>query len=112
MDGIQGKEKMAEHLQGAPVVVRIVGTPEACADGVKDTWREVAVWAGGQLKARFGDSLAVEYFDLFDPDCPPMPAEAQLPLVLINDEVVSSGGKVSVPAIRKRLEEGYLCPRP
>jgi hypothetical protein len=33
-----------------------------------------------------------------------MPAGAQLPLVLINNEVLSSGGKISVPAIRKKIE--------
>jgi len=27
-----------------------------------------------------------------------------LPLVLVNGEVLSSGGKISVPAIRKRIE--------
>jgi hypothetical protein len=42
--------------------------------------------------------------DLFDPACPPLPPDAQLPLVLVNAEVLSSGGKISVPAIRKRLE--------
>ncbi len=85
-------------------VVQIVGAPVACADGVKDTWREVATWAAGQLVARFGSSVRVDYFDLFDPACPPLPDGAQLPLVLVNGQVVSSGGKVSVPAIRRHLE--------
>lgn len=25
-----------------PVLIQIIGAPIACADGVKDTWREVA----------------------------------------------------------------------
>lgn len=87
------------------VVVRIIGTQVACTEGLKDTWREVAVWTAGQLKARFGDGVVVEYFDLFDPDCPTLPAGAQLPMVIVNGEVLSSGGKISVPAIRKRLEQ-------
>lgn len=87
-----------------PVVVQIVGAPVACADGVKDTWREVASLAGDQLCHRFGETVQVEYFDLFDPVCPPVPPGSQLPLVLINGERFSSGGKISVPAIRKRLE--------
>lgn len=87
-----------------PVVVQIVGAPVACAGGVKDTWREVAALAGDQLGRRFGETVQVEYFDLFDPACPPVPPGSQLPLVLINGEIFSSGGKVSVPAIRKRLE--------
>jgi hypothetical protein len=94
------------HMSGCndQAVVQIIGAPIACNEGVKDTWRDVASWAGGQLKARFGDQVRVEYFDLFDPACPPLPPNAQLPLVLVNGDVVSAGGKISVPAIRKRLE--------
>lgn len=87
-----------------PVVVQIVGTPVACAGGVKDTWREVAALVGDQLCRRFGETVQVDYFDLFDPTCPPIPPGSQLPLVLINGELFSNSGKISVPAIRKRLE--------
>jgi len=86
------------------VLVQIIGAPIACSDGVKDSWRDVAKWAAGQLKTKFDDAVEIRYFDLFDADCPPMPAGAQLPLVLINNEVLSSGGKISVPAIRKKIE--------
>ena len=47
----------------------------------------------------------VRYYDLFDADCPSMPAGAQLPLVLVNSEVLSSGGKIAIPAIRRKIEE-------
>ena len=87
-----------------PIVVQIIGAPIACAEGVKDSWREMARWATGQLQNRFGDSVRVEYYDLFDPTCPHLPPDAQLPLVLVNGEVLSSGGKLPMPAIRKRLE--------
>lgn len=86
------------------IIVQIVGAPIACAGGVKDTWRDVSHWAEGQLKARFGDEVEVKYYDLFDADCPPMQNDSQLPLVLINNEVLSSGGKISVPAIRRKIE--------
>jgi hypothetical protein len=33
-----------------------------------------------------------------------MPVNAQLPLVLVNKEVLSSGGKISIPAIRRKIE--------
>jgi hypothetical protein len=85
--------------------VQIIGARIACQDGVKDTWRETAEWAARQLVARYGDSVCVEYFDLFDPGCPPIPEGSQLPLVLVNNRVVSSGGKISVLVIRKSLEE-------
>jgi disulfide oxidoreductase YuzD len=86
------------------VLVQIIGAPIACKEGVKDSWRDVAKWAAGQLKTKFSDAVEIRYFDLFDADCPPMPAGAQLPLVLINNEVLSSGGKISVPAIRHKIE--------
>ncbi len=76
----------------------------ACAEGVKDTWREVAAWTARQLAARFGDAVQVQFVDLFDGDCSSLPPGPQLPLVLINDEVLSSSGKVSIPAVRQRLE--------
>jgi hypothetical protein len=85
-------------------MVQIVSVPVVCKDGVKDTWREVAEWTAGQLERHYGDPVRVEYYNLFDPDCPPMPPGGQLPLVLVNGEILSSGGKISVPAIRKRLE--------
>lgn len=87
-----------------PVIIEIIGTPIACKEGVKDTWREVAEWVSGQLHQRFGEGVQVQYFDLMDPACPPMPSGAQLPLVLVNGEVLSSGGKISVPKIRGRIE--------
>ena len=87
-----------------PILVQIIGAPIACKEGVKDSWREVAEWAAGQLKVRFGESVQVKYYDLFDANCPPIPKSALLPLVLVNAEVLSSGGKISLPAIRKRIE--------
>ena len=88
-----------------PVLVQIVGAPVACAEGTKKFLaRECPIGSAGQLRVRFGDRVKVKYYNLFDVDCPPMPAEAQLPLVLIEGQVVSSGGKISVPLLRKKLE--------
>jgi disulfide oxidoreductase YuzD len=88
----------------ATAVIQIVGAPVACATGVQETWRELAQWIGGQIEGRYGPAVSVTYYDLFEPDCPPLPEGAQLPLVFVNDDVLSSGGKLSMPAIRKRLE--------
>jgi len=87
-----------------PVLVQIIGAPIACKEGVKDSWRAMSVWAAGQLRARFGDEVQVRYIDLFDGDCPPMPANAQLPVVIIEGEMISSGRKISVPVIRHKIE--------
>jgi len=86
------------------IIVQIIGAPIACKDGVKDSWREVAKWASDQLKGYFGEAVDARYFDLFDADCPPMPVNAQLPMVIVESEVVSSGGKISVPAIRRKIK--------
>ena len=88
----------------APAIVTIIGAPVACGDGVEDSWREVAAWVGRQLRARFGEAVQVRYYDLFDDDDPTLPPDAKLPLVLVEGEVLTSGGKISVPAIRKQLE--------
>lgn len=88
----------------APTVIQVVGSPVACAEGVQETWRELAQWIGDQLHRRYGSAVKLVYYDLFDADCPPLPEGAQLPLVLVNGEVLTSGGKLSMPAIRRRLE--------
>ena len=87
-----------------PVLVQIIGAPIACKEGVKDTWREIAEWAGGQLHQRFGERVDVRYYDLFDPGCPKLPPGAQLPIVMVNNEVLSNGDKISVPVLRRKIE--------
>ena len=86
-----------------PVLVQIVGAPVACATGTTDTWRGVAAYVADQLALRFGNSVRVVYADLFDPDCPPLPEGAQLPLVLVDGTMVSSGEKLSVSTIRRAV---------
>lgn len=56
------------------------------------------------------DRVTVEYYDLMSPEMerfPEMLAKvsegAQVPLVFVGDDLLSSGGKVSVPAIAKHL---------
>jgi disulfide oxidoreductase YuzD len=87
-----------------PITVQIIGAPVACTEGVRDSWREVSEWAAQQLNARFGDAVQVEYYDLFDPNSPGLPDHAQLPLVLIDGQILSSGGKLPLPAIRRQIE--------
>jgi hypothetical protein len=93
-------------------VIHIIGTPVARESGIKDTWRALTQWVAGQLASRFGSAVTVRYFDLVDPDCPPVPADAQLPLVLINGEVLSSGGKLPLPLIYHHLESAGIQTMP
>ena len=86
-----------------PLLVQIVGAPIACKEGVKDSWREVSAWAAGQLRTYFGDTVQVKYYDLFDSDCPSVPAQSQLPLVFVDNQAIISGGKISIQVLRKKI---------
>jgi len=88
-----------------PILVKIIGAPVACKDGIKESWREVAEWAAGRLRSRYGETVRVQYYDLFDSDCPTLPPESQLPVVIVDEVLISSGGKISIPQIRKKMEE-------
>ena len=88
-----------------PIVIEIIGAPLACSTGLSEPWRQVAGWTAQQLRRRCGAAVLVRYLDLFEADCPPLPPDAQLPLVRVGGVVLSSGGKVSVPAIRQRLQD-------
>lgn len=93
------------------VEVVIVGAPVACGAEVEDTWRDLSAWVGGQLQHTYGDAVRVVYFDLFEPGCPPLPPDAaELPLVLVDGNVLTSGGKLSVPLIRRAVEAARDIP--
>jgi hypothetical protein len=85
------------------VTVEIVGVPVACGERVTDTWREIASWASRELDREFGAAVRVQYHDLFEAGCPVLPADAKLPVVLIDGEPITAGQKISLPAIRKAL---------
>jgi len=94
-----------------PVDVVIVGAPVACGPEVKDTWRELSAWVGTQLQHTYCDAVRVAYFDLFEPGCPPLPSDAaELPLVMVDGKVLTSGGKLSVPLIRRAVEAARVIP--
>lgn len=92
------------------ILVTIVGAPVSCGGEVKDTWRELTEWTAAQLRHRYGAAVAVEYHDLFDPAGPALPHDAKLPLVIVDGQVLSSGGKISLPRIRRALEAVGVAP--
>ncbi len=102
-----------------PVPIRVFGVPTACATGVTDAWRKAAAWARQRLTARFGQQVAVEYYDLFSSEMDRFPevvalvaaGQGQAPLVFVDGELLSSGGKVSGPDIRRRLQIMGLKPQ-
>jgi len=84
--------------------IQIVGTLVVCQKGLKDSWREAANFIKNGLEARFEGKVNIQYFDLFDKDCPAIPADAKIPVVLIQDKVFSNGEKLSMPRMRTYLE--------
>jgi hypothetical protein len=87
------------------VKIQIIGTQVACHQEIKDTWRELAAYVKSQLFVRFKDKVEVEYFELFDKKCPSFPSDAQIPIILIDGELFSSGGKIAIPRLRAFLDK-------
>jgi hypothetical protein len=95
-----------------PVVVHIFGTLTACKEGTTDAWRRIAAFARSALRARFGERVEVEYHDLFSSEMDRFPevlalmagGQGRIPLVSVGKELLSSGGNVSIPDMRRRLE--------
>ncbi len=94
----------------APAHIAIIGAPLACAEGVKETWRELGIYFAGQLRERYGTAVETAYYDLFEPACPPLPPEAQLPVVLVEGNVLINGGKLSLPLICDYLKSLGINP--
>ncbi len=98
--------------ENGTIVVRVFAVPTANNCGHQEAWRDATEWIARSLKRHFGDQVCVEYYDLFSAAPDEFPevlelvarGEAQPPLVFIGDELLSSGGKISSPAIRRRLE--------
>jgi disulfide oxidoreductase YuzD len=107
------------------VTIRVFGAPTACSGGVSDGWRSAALAVGDRLVQGFGDRVHFEYVDLLEPEMDRFPRvverisseRLQLPLVFIDDELFSAGGKLNGPGLRRRVgellsENPYLDARP
>ncbi len=98
------------------ITVRVFGVPTANSCGPQDGWRDATEWTANALKKQFGERVRVEYYDLFSAALDAFPqvlelvaqGQAQPPLVFVGDELLSSGGKISAPAIRRCLEASGL----
>ena len=101
------------------VLVRVFGVPTADACGSREGWRAATDWVARSLASHFGDQVKVEYIDLFSDQADQYPVATELvasgkaspPLVFVGDELLMSGGKISGPAIRRRLEAIGLTKR-
>lgn len=86
------------------VLIQVTGSLIACSQGMRDDWRDLADWLMAKMTALYGDRVALKYYDIFDPDCPSLPPDAKLPVVKINEDILSMGGKISMTLIRKKIE--------
>lgn len=103
---------MLLRMKDGAVVVRVFGVPTAGTCRAREGWREATEWMAHSLKSQFGDQVRVEYVDLFSEKVDQCPAalalvtsgEAIPPLIFVDDELLTSGGKISGPAVHRRLE--------
>jgi hypothetical protein len=87
----------------SPIIVRIVGANDALAKTIQ--------YARQQLTGRFGPRVDVRFISLDAMEGSDFPqalalirlGQAPLPLVFIDDDLFSVGGKISLPAIRRHL---------
>jgi hypothetical protein len=103
-------------MQGAgeSVPVRIVTAPDASCGGA--TWSGAIAIIRGRLARRFGEAVTVEHVQAFSTRFFEMPkvtavieVGAELPIVLVGEDVVSRGGKLSEPKIAEALRAATLA---
>lgn len=101
-------------MEEVRTVVRVFAAPMAGC-GAGETWASVTAALGQRLQRRFGQGVEVEFVELFSPrsfDFPAVLARVEagvsLPLVMIGDDIISEGGKLSEPRIGRALVDRGL----
>jgi len=91
--------------------VHIFGLPIAACDPNK-TWRAAADLIGRRLRAKFGEHVTVEYIELYSPESFKYENVVNLlkegkspPFVIVNGNLIQSGGKLSEHSIVLELEQ-------
>ncbi len=92
------------------IVVRIFTAPEA-ACGAGMTWAAAVGFIRDRLGRRFSNGVAVEHIEIFSQRSFEFPAVlqtiqggAQLPVVVVGDQIVSQGGKLSESRLARAIE--------
>ncbi|MCM8823379.1 MAG: hypothetical protein NC822_01740 [Candidatus Omnitrophica bacterium] len=91
-------------------IVRIFGVQASGCNPAK-TWQAAANLAKKLLTLKFGEQVDVEYIDFLPPKWKEFPkiinlinkGQIKIPIVMVNDEIISSGGKINVSQIEKHL---------
>lgn len=91
-------------------MVRIFGVPVAgCKPG--KSWQDAANFAKKLLTSKFGDQIKVEYIEFLPSKWKDFPeviesinkGKAKIPIITVNGEAISTGGKINISQIEKRL---------
>ena len=90
--------------------VRVFAAPDAsCGHGM--TWSAASALIGDRLRRRFGNEVEMEHIELFSPGSFEFPevmaaiaAEGPLPVVMVGNQIVSQGGKLSDRIIGQAVE--------
>ena len=91
--------------------IKIFAMPMEACDPRK-TWKAAFQHLAKRLYERYGDLIEMEFIEIFSPesfrylDIMKMVEEVQAkpPYVMIDDRLISSGGKLSEPAIHQTLD--------
>ena len=96
----------------ARLTVTILAPPMAeCSPG-KQIWTDAADMAARYLRARFGDEVVVDFVEMFSSEAfahPELMSVVQddslgLPVVFVDGDVLSSGGKIDFGLICRELD--------
>ncbi len=97
--------------------VRIFTAPDAACSGGA-SWAATVAFLRDRLSRRCAEDVTVEHVELFSQRSFDFPAVleaiqggAQLPVVLVGDEIVSQGAKLSEPVILRALQTQGLASR-
>ncbi len=93
-----------------PIRVRVFAPPDAsCGHGM--TWSAASAVIRNRLGRRFGGEVTVEHIEMFTPPSfafqevlDAIEAGAQLPVVQVEDRIVSQGGKLSEALIARAVK--------
>jgi disulfide oxidoreductase YuzD len=75
------------------------------------SWQDAAEFAKNWLTLKFSNQIEVDYIEFLPPKWKEFPniidlinkGQAKIPIVMVNDMVISTGGKVNISQIEKYL---------
>lgn len=93
------------------ILVRVVAPP-AAPNACGNTWEHAVQLVESRISARYPGAVTFEFVPLFSKAFFDMPrvvqalgdGKAQMPVILVGDRIIQSGGKISESKIRAEIE--------